>query len=277
MHYRSILCCAAALLAFSPTLTRAQGAPPQASGGSRDQARALADRGFALHEQGKYAEALAAFEEAERQFHAPTVLLMIARSQVKLGRLADARATYERIVDEQLANYAPPPFFEAQAAARKELEELAAQMPPEEKPAEPPKPAPLAPVVAPSPSEAPPPPKPASSSGLPVPALVAFGVAGLGLGVGAVTGAMTLGKVGELDTLCGAEKRCAPDPDTRTEYNDIRGSADTLATISTVSFVIAGVGAAAGLTLLLLRPGERNQEQVGLVISPAWIGVRGSL
>jgi len=109
----------------------AQSAPPQAqaAGAHRERARALANRGLELFEAGQYVDALQAFQAAEAEFHAPTILLRIARTQVRLGRLVDAHASYERIATEQLASYAPPEFFEAQTTARAELAEIAKRTP----------------------------------------------------------------------------------------------------------------------------------------------------
>jgi hypothetical protein len=124
------------------------------------------------------------------------------------------------------------------------------------------------------PADPPPPPggvEPAGPrKGPMLPALVAFGVGGLGLGVGAVTGLLTLGKVGDLEKNCPGQV-CSKAEESR--YN----SAHTLATVSTVGFVIAGLGAAAGAVLLVVRPGgDAAPEQTGVLVGPGWVGARGS-
>lgn len=132
MRYPLIVACAAVLGVLSPALARAQGAPqPPASGatGNRERARELANRGFELFEAGQYAEALQALQAAEAEFHAPTILLHLARTQVRLGRLVEAKASYERIIGEALPPGAPPAFLEAQSAARAELAEVVKRAP----------------------------------------------------------------------------------------------------------------------------------------------------
>lgn len=95
--------------------------PPSAVMEARTEAREFADAGLKLYQAGRYGEALATFTEAERRFSAPTIRLMIARTLHRLGRLLDARAAYQRIVDEKLEHYAPPVFFEAKEEAKTEL------------------------------------------------------------------------------------------------------------------------------------------------------------
>jgi hypothetical protein len=85
-------------------------------------------------------------------------------------------------------------------------------------------------------------------------AFVAFGVGGAGLLTGAITGALASGKHGSLkDSPC-SSGRC-PDP---TTFNSNLSSYHTLATVSTIGFVVGGVGAAAGGLLLFLAPRARE-------------------
>jgi hypothetical protein len=67
-----------------------------------------------------------------------------------------------------------------------------------------------------------------------------FGVAAVGVGVGAVTGVMTLSDKSSIASQCNGTL-CPP-----STYGKI-DSANTLATVSTVSFVLGGAGAAVGL------------------------------
>lgn len=262
MRYHWILPCAA-LAVLAPATTHAQGAPQPAQAENRERARAFADKGYEHFEAGKFEEAIKAFEEAERNFHAPTVLLLLARANVRLGRLGEARGVYRRIIDEALPDGAPPQFVEAQETARKELAEITVDAGTPAPAA--PEPAPAAPAPAPAADVAEE--KPASKGSI-IPAAIAFGVAGIGLGVGAVTGGMTFGKVGELKDNC-LEQRCQPSQEST--YN----SAHTLATVSTVGFVIGGIAAAAGVTLLILRPGGQQDQQVAVTAAPGWINLRG--
>jgi hypothetical protein len=99
------------------------------SGADRDAARNLAGKGYELLEAGQYGRAIEVFQQAEARYHAPSHLLYIARAQVKLGKLLDAEASYQRLADEKLAADAPRPFREAQVTARAEIAEVRARIP----------------------------------------------------------------------------------------------------------------------------------------------------
>ena len=75
-------------------------------------------------------------------------------------------------------------------------------------------------------------------------AIVAFGVGGAGLVLGAVTGLVAMGKHSDLEKACPGGT-CASD-----RSSDV-DSYKSMGTLSTVGFVVAGVGAAAGAVLLL--------------------------
>jgi hypothetical protein len=103
-----------------------------------------------------------------------------------------------------------------------------------------------------------------------------FGFAGAGLGVGAVTGALSLSKTGAIkrSTDC-VGTVCGPG-----EYGDIR-TARSLATLSTVSFIVAGAGAVTGVlalvkghspSLLGTTRDKPAQGEGSLRIEP-WLGV----
>ena len=103
---------------------------------------------------------------------------------------------------------------------------------------------------------------------------VAFGVGGVGLGVGVVTGVLALGKHSDLASKCGGGT-CGP-----AQYSDV-DSYNTLGLVSTIGFVVAGVGAAAGVTLLILQPkGDSAPPATGLritpVVGPGSLGAVGS-
>ncbi|MEO8877811.1 MAG: hypothetical protein ABI461_19615, partial [Polyangiaceae bacterium] len=83
----------------------------------------------------------------------------------------------------------------------------------------------------------PPPPPPPSPSH--VPAYIAFGVGVVGLGVGGVTGVLALSKKSTLDDACGASKTSCP----ASSQSDIE-SAKTMGTVSTIGFIVGGVGVA---------------------------------
>jgi hypothetical protein len=87
---------------------------------------------------------------------------------------------------------------------------------------------------------------------------VAFGVGGAGLVFGTVTGVVALGKHSDLQkactgTQCGSDQKSALD------------SYHTMGTLSTVGFVVGGVGAAAGVVLLLMQP---KSDSVAPVAAP---------
>lgn len=99
---------------------------------------------------------------------------------------------------------------------------------------------------------------------------IAFGVGGAGLVLGAVTGGLALAKTGELQSKCGSALDCP---------ESLRGQGDTtvaLSRASTVGFVVAGVGAAVGVVLLLLPTKPKATASVGLTMGPAYLGVKGA-
>ena len=110
-------------------------------------------------------------------------------------------------------------------------------------------------------SEVPPAPPPASHSSSVLP-LVAFGIGGAGLLLGAITGGIALGDHSSIAGKCPAGNSSCPS----SEQSDI-SSYNTMGAISTVGFIVAGVGAAAGVVLLLTAPKETTAS--GFQITPA--------
>lgn len=96
------------------------------------------------------------------------------------------------------------------------------------------------------------------------PAFVAFGAGGVGIAAGAIMGGAALSKMGELADRC-PTKQCDP------ADQPLADSARTFAHISTASFVLGGVGAAAGVVLFVLRPGGSSASSEA-AIKP-WIGL----
>ena len=65
-------------------------------------ARSAYTEGVQLEESGKFAEALARFEAAQKLFDAPTHQLHIVRCQAKTGRLVEASEHYEALTRRSL-------------------------------------------------------------------------------------------------------------------------------------------------------------------------------
>jgi hypothetical protein len=84
-------------------------------------ARALATQGSEALKNGKFNEAIDLVSRAEAIVHAPTHLLMIARSQVGIGKLVSAQETYLKLMREELKDNAPAAFKNAQITAKEEL------------------------------------------------------------------------------------------------------------------------------------------------------------
>ena len=98
---------------------------------------------------------------------------------------------------------------------------------------------------APGPTEPGPDTGPKNGGGSKTPALIAFGVGGAGLLVGAITGIIAIGKHGDLKDKCNSDGNCP---------NNLQSDVDSyksMGTISTIGFIVAGVGGATGVVLLL--------------------------
>jgi hypothetical protein len=95
----------------------------------RAAARAAATEGVRAFQEGRFKEALDFCTRAEALMHAPTHLLIIARSQVQLGHLVEAQEAYIRIERDPLAPGAPRAFFDAQTSASQEQAALAPRVP----------------------------------------------------------------------------------------------------------------------------------------------------
>ncbi len=120
---------------------------------------------------------------------------------------------------------------------------------------------PNAPQVDLPPPQAPTPPEAHRSYLLPG---VAFGVGGAALIVSGVTGVLMLAKQSDLSNTC-PNHVCAP-----SKYSDL-DAANTLATISTVGFIVGGVGVAVGVIALLVGKPSVAQTQTQATVQP-WIG-----
>jgi hypothetical protein len=119
--------------------------------------------------------------------------------------------------------------------------------------------------VGPAPNaEAPPPPPPEAKRDRTL-AYVAFGVGGAGLVFGAVTGALALGKHGDLADKC-PNDRCP------NALGDEVDSFRTMGTLSTIGFIVAGAGIAAGTVLWITAP--KKEPAPGAARSASYVSVR---
>ena len=105
-YCRSLAFAAAAGLIFLTTSAHAQMSETE----KKAAARAAYQEGVKLQDDGKYAEALARFESAEKLFDAPTHLLHIAECQALTGRLVEASETYELLIHKALPAGSPDAF-----------------------------------------------------------------------------------------------------------------------------------------------------------------------
>jgi hypothetical protein len=121
MIRRSRLARAALVLAVSASLLLPGRAAQAQSDEDKAAARALATQGSEALKTGRFVEALDLVSRAEAIVHAPTHLLMIARSQVGLGKLVSAQETYLKLMREELKDSAPAAFKNAQVTAKEEL------------------------------------------------------------------------------------------------------------------------------------------------------------
>lgn len=119
-------------------------------------------------------------------------------------------------------------------------------------------------ATAPKKAAAAPPPPESSPTNLLVP--VGFGVAGAGVLVGSITGIMALSKKSSAEERC-IDQRCPP-----STHDDI-DAGRTLGTVSTIAFVVGGVGAAVGVWGLMGSGASDEQERPPAARADVWLGV----
>ncbi|MEZ4444795.1 MAG: hypothetical protein R3B72_37315 [Polyangiaceae bacterium] len=302
----------AGLLAASPLLGQpASGASTEED---RVTARRLGEDGLRFYEEGRFAEAYERFEMADRLVPAPTLQLFMARAKRSLGELVAAHALYRKVALMPVASDAPQQFAQAVADAKQELANLDERIPritialqPADaqakvtldgkaitateahlvdpgahavevtRPGQPPLRidqrvaagdgtvvvrVPLAAT-----GEPPPPAEPAPEGSL-VPAIVAYAVGAAGLGVGIATGVVAKSKIDDVKSRCDGVHCLQSDA-------ALADEASSFATVSTVGFVIGGVGLAAGVVLTIWRPGGGGGEQAWLEVGPSSLAVGG--
>lgn len=119
----------------------------------------------------------------------------------------------------------------------------------------------------------PPPPAPEPKHTMRTLAFVGFGVGGVGIVAGTITGLLTMSAKSSALNGC-RDNRCPP-----STFSDL-DKASSMATISTVSFIVAGLGAGLGVTALIIGDKPKETPTTGATVTP-WIGlgsagVRGS-
>jgi hypothetical protein len=113
-------------------------------------------------------------------------------------------------------------------------------------------------AVAPPPAGADTPTDSKSGSPMKLIGFIALGVGGAGLIAGGITGGLALSEHSLLERDC-------PRGDCPEERRDTLDNFHTLSTLSTVGFIVGGVGVAGGITLLLLAPSSKQQSGATIV------------
>ncbi len=109
------------------------------------------------------------------------------------------------------------------------------------------------------------PPPPAPDRKLSPLGYIGFGTAAVGIGVGTVTGILTLSKASALKDAC-RDKQCP-----ESSQSDI-DSASATGAVSTVAFIVGGVGVAVGVVGLFM--GGRSESHAGAALAPRASGLR---
>lgn len=219
------------------------------------RARELYENGEILYEEGRYEDAIVAFEEAYRLSGRPLLLFNIANAQERLGRWEEALTTLSRyrayataderdVLDRRISN------LERRIAETKQLA-----------------PAPAPEPVATTSSSTTAVEKNTPSWAQPLP-LAAYSLGAVGFGAGIVLGSMSLAAGAEATTSCAADGggllRCP------TGAADALDREAGLALGADIGFVVGAAGLAGGLALSLWGPGGP------LALGPGYVGLSGS-
>ncbi len=285
--------------------------PASAQNADAKRALELGYEADALFARGKWQECHDRFKAADDLLHSPVFVLYMARCKRNAGELLAAREIYARVAAEWIEPTAPKPFRQAVADAGKELEELRARIPTvriritgreargvevsvDGKVVAIADPIPLDPgtheIVARakgaeakraidlaerggeklvelelSESAAVPPPR--ESRGSLVPGILGLTLGALGLELGAITGGLAASKAGAVKEGC-VGNHCL-----RADAEDL-DLARTLATVSTVGFVVGGACVVTGAVLVALRPGDGAEATVSVTPTGLVLGGR---
>jgi tetratricopeptide (TPR) repeat protein len=232
---------------LSPRVAHAD--PPRAEASASDKSRAaeLFKESVAAYRQGDLKHAVELLDEAYRLDPQPVLLYNRARAEEGLGDLDAAISHYETYLQQE-PNAVDRGAIEQRLVTlrhqREERQALAQER--EQRAAAPPAPAPA--------TSAPPPEAPPAERRSNVLPYVVGGAGVVGIGVGALLGALALGKHDD-----------AVKEPVQTKAMDDKSSADGLATGSTVSFIVGGVLLAAGVTWWVLNRRSSAQPASALV------------
>jgi tetratricopeptide (TPR) repeat protein len=222
-------------------------AEPQSS--NDKEARKLFFQGDRMYEEGKYEEAVEAFEKAYQLSRRPELLFNLANAYERLGQYEEALRALR-----DYAPAAPKDDRERIAARLKTLEERAEERrsrAEKEKAVATPAPAP-APAET-KPSE-PAPEEPASKP--PILAYTLLGVGAVGVGVGVFFGVQAMGAKSDAEEQCGG----ASGNFCRASAQGSIDDASSRALIADIAFAAGAVAAGAGVVLLLTHRGSNEKE-----------------
>jgi len=240
--------------------------PPASSAADDARARKLFEQGDAAYAEGRYEDALAAFEEAHRLSPRPRLLFNIGNALERLGRLGDAADALEKylahakpverdVLEKRIQNLRK----RAVPTTKIELEEE-----PEPKPAvraeakQPERKAPSKPPQADAPA--------AADTTL---GWVLLGAGGAALGAGAIFGAMALSARKDVDAAC---KESAGQKLCDVSASDARDRDQRYSLLADVSLGVGVVAVGAGVYFLVTAPsGPRAAKRFGadVALSPS--------
>ncbi len=121
-------CVLLALLATASLATASSPCAADDDEGAKAEARRLAGQGDEAFAVGRCDQAIPLWAAADRHYHAPTILVRIARCQALLGKVVDAAATLVAVLEEPLPPNAPAVFEEVRHAAQADLESARARI-----------------------------------------------------------------------------------------------------------------------------------------------------
>jgi hypothetical protein len=108
------------------------------------------------------------------------------------------------------------------------------------------------------------------ANGLRIGGYVALGVGVVGLGLGTLFALQAKSKVDDANDICGGSgDECRiTNPSQESQVSSLDDDARSATTLSIVSFVVGGLGAATGITLLVLSSGRESDGQAALSVAP---------